>query len=537
MALITAACIEMFLSNSPHLSRVSLRAVVSWSAAVVLGVLLITGTGWASTPDTALAGIESLIQQSKLDEAAAQLQALLERQSGNARATGLLGTVRLKQNNLPEAETLFRNAAELNPKSVDLCLNLANLLRDEARWPEAAAQYNKCRALAPSNTKVAVELVTALEKSGSYSKSLSVLTSIPASSRPTKLLPVIAADYLATKQSARAQEAVGQVLQHASDDPKIVPELATTFLDRGLVSDAAVLLKVSQSRQQENAEYLTVLAKVQAAQGNVQQARSTYDRAVKQEPKSQQVLAAGADLAIRWGQWDKALEFLDAALAAGPPRSDLLQSVVFVELRKQDLQAAHDVARQWHSLRPNEPASALAFAIVLVEGNHWGEARPLLEKVLAASPDDKGAQLAMGVVLYNAGELASSKKFLLSSLGGSADDANAHYFLGLIAKQEGDAPAAVQQMEQSIAVQAVNPRAFSQLGQLYLQQNDLPKARAALEKAVEQAPGEPQNHYELARVYNKLGMKQQADEQFALFQKLRPQRPSSPPGEAAPRRQ
>ena len=124
-------------------------------------------------------------------------------------------------------------------------------------------------------------------------------------------------------------------------------------------------------------------------------------------------------MAILWSQWDKALEFLDAALAAGPPRTDLLQSVVFAELRKNDLQAAHAVAQRWYELRPQETASALAFAVVLVEGNHWGEARPLLEKVLSQSPDDKGAQLAMGVVQYNAGDLAASKKYLSASIGGA----------------------------------------------------------------------------------------------------------------------
>ncbi len=155
-------------------------------------------------------------------------------------------------------------------------------------------------------------------------------------------------------------------------------------------------------------------------------------------------------------------------------------------------------------LRPEETASALAFAVVLVEGNHWGEAKPLLEKVLSQSPNDKGAQLAMGVVQYNAGDLAAAKKYLTAALGGP-DDGNAHYFLGLIAKQQGDFSEAIAEMEQSVAIQRHNPKAFGQLGQLYLQQNDLPKARAALEKAIEQAPDEPQNHYELARVYNKLG--------------------------------
>lgn len=139
----------------------------------------------------------------------------------------------------------------------------------------------------------------------------------------------------------------------------------------------------------------------------------------------------------------------------------------------------------------------------------------------------------MGVVQYNAGDLAAAKKYLTAAIGGP-DDGNAHYFLGLVAKQQGDDSEAIAEMEHSVAVQPRNPRAFGQLGQLYLQKNDLPKARAALEKAIQQAPDEPQNHYELARVYNKLDLKSESEEQLKLYQKLRPQRPQSPPGESVP---
>jgi len=313
-----------------------------------------------------------------------------------------------------------------------------------------------------------------------------------------------------------------------------VPALANSFLDHGMPKDAANLLLLVRDHQKLTPSFLTATARAQAASGQQQEARQSIDQAIRLNPKSQDTLAVAASLAILWGQWDKALEFLDAALAAGPPRTDLLQSVVFAELRKNDLQAAHAVAERWYTLRPQETASALAFAVVLVEGNHWGEAKPLLEKVLSQSPNDKGAQLAMGVVQYNAGDLAASKKCLMTSMGGP-DDGNARYFLGLIAKQQGDYSEAIAEMEQSVAVQPRNPRALGQLGQLYLQQNDLPKARAALEKAIEQAPDEPQNHYELARVYNKLDLKAESDEQLKLYQKLRPQRPQSPSGESIPR--
>jgi tetratricopeptide (TPR) repeat protein len=480
-----------------------------------------------------LVAIQTLIRQAKLEEADKQLQAILQKQPANARALTLLGIVRRQQSNWPEAETAFRRATVAGPQSVDACENLANLLRDEARWPEAVAQYEKCRKLAPKNFSIAAELATAYQKNSDYSKSLSIVKTILPINRPVRLLPVIAADYVALKDPQNTDAAIADVLRHAPSDPELVPALANSFLDHGMTKDAADMLQIARPHQKVTPSFLCAEARAQAASGQTQAARQSVDQAIRLDPKSQDTLATAASLAILWGQWDKALEFLDAALAAGPPRTDLLQSVVFAELRKNDLQAAHAVAQRWYELRPEETASALAYAVVLVEGNHWGEAKPLLEKVLSRSPNDKGAQLAMGVVQYNAGDLAASKKYLSASIGGP-DDGNARYFLGLIAKQQGDYSEAIAEMEQSVAVQPRNPRAFGQLGQLYLQQNDLPKARAALEKAIEQAPDEPQNHYELARVYNKLDMKAESDEQLKQYQKLRPQRPQSPQGESAP---
>jgi len=507
----------------------------TWFQRSVGAILTIIIVGVAAPcQDHSLAAIESLIRQSKYDDAAAQLQQILAKQPSSARALTLLATLQTKEGNWPEAETLNRRAVATNPKSVEACVSLATLLRDEARWPEAAAQYESCRKLVPSNTKIAAELASVYERAGEYAKSLTAAMSIPAASRPTSLLPVIASDYFATNQPDKASEAVAQVLRHAGEEPSIVPALANSLIDLGMYRDAAELLRITEAHHAARADFLAAEARVQAAGGDTQQARKTFDQAVKMSPKSQSVLAAGASLAIAWKQWDKALEFLDAALSAGPPRSDLLQMVVFVELQKRDLQAAHGIAQRWYTMRPEESASALAFAVVLVEGNHWGEARPLLEKVLTTNPNDKGARLAMGVVQYNAGDLAAAKKYLNGALGGGPDDANAHYFLGLIAKQEGNPSAAVAQLERAVEIQPKNAKALGQLGQLYLQQNELPKARTALEKAIQQAPEEPQNHYELARVYNKLGLKEQSAEQIKLYEQLRPQRPQQPLGEAPP---
>src|SRR5208283_4875236 len=177
------------------------------------------------------------------------------------------------QSNWIEAEALFRRSVATNPRSPDGCESLAALLRDEARWPEAVAQYESCRKLAPSNFKIAAELAAVYEKNGDFAKSLAVAKAIPEASRPARLLPVIAADYVALGNSEPAEEAIGDVLRHASADPDIVPELANSFLDHGMAKDASDLLRIAQAHQKTTPAFLSVLARVQAVTGNQQEAR------------------------------------------------------------------------------------------------------------------------------------------------------------------------------------------------------------------------------------------------------------------------
>jgi tetratricopeptide (TPR) repeat protein len=500
----------------------------------VAAVLLLSAISVVAADSARFAAIESLISQSKLQQAELQLQAILQQQPESSRAEDLLGTVRLRQKKYEEAESLFRRAASHDPKLVSVCQNLAALLRDEVRVDSAIAQYEKCLKLAPRSARNTIELAILYEQRGDYEKSLALAKSIPSAARPSKLLPVMAADYAALGKADQAGLSVGEVLQHALADPELVPDLANRLVEEGLAKDAAELLRVAQPRQKVTASLLAVAAKIQTSGGQYQQARQTIDNALRIDPKSIEALSTAAVLSGMALDWDASLKYLDTAMSVGPPRNDLLQQIVYAEMQKPDLQAAHAVAERWYKLQPDEPASALAFAVVLVEGNHWGEAKPLLEKVLIRSPNDKRAQMVMGVVEYNAGDLTASATHLTASLGQGPEDANAHYFLGLVAKQQGDIAGATSQMEQSLAVNPKNARALGSLGQLYLQQNDPAKAKAVLEKAIEVDPNEPQNHYELARVYSKLSLKEEAQEQLRMYEKLRPQRPpQSPQGEPA----
>jgi tetratricopeptide (TPR) repeat protein len=189
-------------------------------------------------------------------------------------------------------------------------------------------------------------------------------------------------------------------------------------------------------------------------------------------------------------------------------------------MRSNELVAAHDAALELFDIQPESPDAALTMCAVLIRASHWGEADPLLDKVLVVRPGDKRALLGKGVVDYNMGRIDDAQKHLTASIGDGAADPEANYYLGLVAKQKGDFPAAANYMELALESGPENIDAMTTLGQIYLALGEAEKARPLLEQAVRKLPKDSQTHYQLALAYKKLGLTDKAREQMALFQQL-----------------
>jgi tetratricopeptide (TPR) repeat protein len=296
-----------------------------------------------------------------------------------------------------------------------------------------------------------------------------------------------------------------------------------------MVGDAAELLHIAEPHQKITASFLAALARVQSATGQPDLAKATIAKALELDPKYPDALTEKARQDGNAGDWRAAVESLQKVV---PPRTSVLRNLVFAALQIDDLQTAHDAAVDLYEFNPDSPENALALSVVLVRASHWGEARPLLEKVLAAHPEDKRAQLALGIVQYNLGNLDQATQLLTASLGQGAADSEARYMLGLVAKQRGDMPAAAREMELALAGSPDKPEALASLGQLYLQLNDTGKARTILEKAVDKLPNDPQTHYQLGLAYRKLNLNDKAREQTEIFQKLSVRKIPQPTGES-----
>jgi len=506
--------------------------------AIVL-VVFVCASCLAQAPAKAVPkpSIESLIQQSKFTEADAELRAVLDKNPGDARALNLLGVLRRKQGRYTLAERSFVASIAADDKLVAAYENLGALMVEEERLPEATYVYERIIELLPQsgsqqNMKALAELATLYQQQGDFQKSLDLVAKIPATSRSDKLLPVMAADYLALKRDKELDETIREIVQKAATNPEVAPRMAMIFVRRGMAGDAGELLGIVGPHQKKTARFLSAQAEVLSAAGKRQEARAAVTEALRIDPKSADALLVAARLAGDAGDWKAAVEYLTKIWKSEPPTADLLQSLVYAAMQVDDLQTAHSAAMDLNDLQPNVPENWLTLAVVLVRASHWGEADTLLAKYLEQKPSEKRALLAKGACEYNLGKPEEAKKHLTASLGQGARDGEAHYVLGLLAKQQGDWTLAASEMEQALALDPSNARALPALGQFYLQLGEAAKARTVLEEAVQKLPEDAQAHYQLAQAYRKLGESEKAKEEMIVFQKLSARKIPQPVGEA-----
>jgi tetratricopeptide (TPR) repeat protein len=504
--------------------------------AVLLGVIapfLVTSSVAQSAAKSApsVPTVEQLIAQRNFDQAESLLKARILQNPSDAHSITLLGGIREQQRLYRQAESVYREALRVNPSSPEAAAALSKLYSAEGRISDAVAVVEPLYRADPSNTEAKILLSSLYEKQAKFAESLSVAESLLTTPDSQKVLVPVITDRLMLNQPDQAQPLIAELLHDAAGDSQLVADLARAFMRHGMVADATELLKLASERIQPTASLLAASAEAQGRQGHLTEAQHLADRARQLNADSTEALFVSAQIAAKQSDWKSVTEFISRALQSAPPDINMLQGLAYAYMQVGDVDRAHAAAQLLYDLQPNSADAALSLALVDVRGKHWGEADPLLDNVLASRPNDKPAHLAKGIAKYNLGELDSAVQHLMASLGQGAPDGEAHYYMGLVAKQRGDLAAATKEMEAALVADPSHQLALSSAGQLYAQQGKLQEARSVLEKAVTKLPDDAQSHYQLATVYRRLSMSDQAREQLEIYQRLiakaAPARPES----------
>jgi tetratricopeptide (TPR) repeat protein len=501
-----------------------------WRSRTLLGLLVVViavgscaatfAAPQAATSSLRLKRIKDLVDRGQVEAAEKQLWQIVEHDPENAPAINLLGTIRIQQRRFPEAEALFKRVLTITPEFAAAYRNLGQVYVLQERRDDAKIAYLKAHQLEPNDTKTSLALGTLYKETNEFVRSIEIISSIPASVRPSSALAILAYDYFALKQPDKVAALTPLVQSSAASDPSVIPQFARALVENGFVDDAADLLKAASERQRLTPEYLLVLARVQEGQGQLALAQSTLGRVAKLDPHSFDAAFQSARLASQAKDYKREASLLDRALEIQPDHVEALRHLVLARMRSGDAAKAVMAARQLYSLRPEDPDAVYLLGAALANRHEWHDARPIMEKLVSVR-DDATSHVMLGMTLMNDGDIEGASRQIEYALQQNPTELEARYYKGVIARQHGDLPGAIKEMEAVVSANPQHALAQAELGALALQMGDLDRARLAFEQAVAIRPDVPESHYQLGLAYSRLGFQDKARAQMAEFQRLR----------------
>jgi len=169
---------------------------------------------------------------------------------------------------------------------------------------------------------------------------------------------------------------------------------------------------------------------------------------------------------------------------------------------------------------PDSLAIADELAVVLMLHGREKEAYALLDSALARHPEDQTTQvLYLHILVSSHGDQAAELADKL--ITAYPDNWEVCYLKGVLEMRDGNFISAKKFMVRSIALNPKYDHSHADLGSVLASLGDLTGAKSNLMQAIDLGDNEPEVHYNLAHVLMRLRNDAEAQEQLAIYQKLK----------------
>ena len=404
-----------------------------------------------------MALINALLQQRKVDQALKAIDALEKKRPTDVLPVFLRGRALLFKRDAAGARKAMEQALTMDANYFPAVGVLAILDNAEKRPDDARARLEAAIQRQPGNVQAHIALVELRAANGAPQEELAGLLRKAVEAAPS------------------------------SDLPRLL--LAEHYLRNSAPKDALTVAQQAIAALPDNVQLLDVLGRVQSANGEHNQAQSTFNRLVALQPQSPQPLLRLASAHLIAGDQAAAGQSLRKALEIDPQLLQAQQGLVSLAMTAQKPQAALAISRTVQKQRPKEAVGYLMEGQIHAAGKAWDQAADTLRAGLKQIPS---AQLAVPLheVLLSAGKKPEADRWAAEWLRTQPKDAAFSLYLGSRAIDSKNLPEGLRQFERVIALQpnnavALNNRAWLK-GQL-----GMDGALADAERANTLAPNQP----------------------------------------------
>ncbi len=441
--------------------------------------------------DASLLLAQIQIYNKNYDLAIASLQQLIRQQSQFVPAGLLLAKAYNGQGRVDNAIQVYRALEKAFPTNAQLPLLIGTALVKQKKYPEARAEFDQARKLAPDSLAPLEQLVD---------------------------LDLMEKQYDTSQQ--RVQQLIGQY-------PKAVPLqllLARVLIARGDTNQAESTLKQTIAMAPDFLPAYLMLARLYAADNENEKALADLSAALAKKPDDVESLMLMGMIYNAGKDYDHARQAYEKLLAVAPDNDKALNNLAYLYAQNLgQLDKGYQLARHALDLNSTNSSTADTLGWILYQQGQYSSALSLLQGSAAKLDADPDAQYHLGMTCYAMGDEANARAALeharqFNQVFPGLDECNE--CLAVLAIDPNTAGADARAMlEKRVSGQPKDSIAQLRLAAIYQREEAPDKAIAAYEAALQvtpqnvpalinlaglYAPQDPQKAFNLAKTAYKL---------------------------------
>jgi tetratricopeptide (TPR) repeat protein len=476
--------------------------------------------------------IQKQIDAGNLEDARTLIVDAAHHYPHNGGVENLLGVVEVQQGHSAAASKAFSDAIVDDPRLTAAYLNLSRIKMesassDQAARTEALRLSLKALQLQPANDEAHFQAATIYFWNKEFQFSLDQLAKLSSESHSrVGAQTLLCADNAALGERRATDDAVQALAANPDlsepDADTCIPPLRTAR--RADLIDT--LLTAVQTRQALSPAGLRILGLAQEAEGQLQLARSTLEKAFAAKEASVEVLEDLARVARAANDNQAALGYLAHARDLAPNNAALPYEFGAVCVRMGLYAEARKAIAEALRLDPDNAEYNLGMGIVVSFSADPSQSFPFLTRYHALRPKDPEGVLALGTANFRAKDYDAASRWLTEAVSNQKTAADAHYYLGRIARQEGRLDEATAHLKQSLALKPDEPDTLAELGQISLQAHDFEHAAAYFDQALRNDPDNYVANFGLLQLYARTGdaRREQQSQRFEEIKNLKEER-------------
>jgi tetratricopeptide (TPR) repeat protein len=246
------------------------------------------------------------------------------------------------------------------------------------------------------------------------------------------------------------------------------------------------------------------LARAFLMNNNPNQAKLTLEEAVSASPGYLDAVLLLAEINIRAGHAEAAIEPLTRVLRTDPEqrRAAVLLATAYGTLNRPDDAVA--VLQEQANRAPKDPQPLAALGLTYRQAKRYDQARQEFEKALQLAPNDMALVSQLVEIDLQQKHFDAARQRIRNQFQGKADSPEAHYWEARVLAAEGKWDGVETELKQTLALDRNFSEAYDLLVQSYIASKKLPQAIKELEDLLAKDPKNLSALMTLALVYDRM---------------------------------